>query len=482
MANLLLTQILPFMQMRICFEAKKNYFPPSMISGFSMGGRNHAWIRYFSSTHMSNHDCFATLGIPIGSGADAIKNAYRKLAKIHHPDLGGSSERFVRIQKAYENLMEAGDTQRSSADRATSSTSSSSSSYWRAWESDGSWWNTTNSSKYTSEDDFEAEFEAQWKKFNSQKRSERQSRRRYRAREDSHKEEDPEYEGANQDDAYSRYKNEFGGKGRGRKKSQNRTPSPAPPHITVTVDTGRKNGNLIEPLAGDYDQVSKFNGKLCYMNKLKNLFVFWSNKNQDWKISDKLKDDGNCIAFNDSITASHPWTTSGNSSKWMVWSDRGRRYLSVPIMHECKPIDYSTWSVSRLRSTLEQLGLEKQIESMFEKSQLVELMELYHSTGKKKRGVHKKNESSVPENHFQICSRQRHDGVVQSPPVLSERCTVAKNRIESFVGTLDELDEWIYENGDRRRFYGVYDHENNYCFGLIWKDNKHWGRAGKHDY
>jgi hypothetical protein len=33
-----------------------------------------------------------------------IKNAYRRQAKKHHPDLGGSQEAFLKIQEAYEKL------------------------------------------------------------------------------------------------------------------------------------------------------------------------------------------------------------------------------------------------------------------------------------------------------------------------------------------------------------------------------------------
>jgi hypothetical protein len=34
-----------------------------------------------------------------------IKNAYRKQAKKHHPDLGGNSETFRKIRQAYEDLI-----------------------------------------------------------------------------------------------------------------------------------------------------------------------------------------------------------------------------------------------------------------------------------------------------------------------------------------------------------------------------------------
>ncbi|CAG8772189.1 18209_t:CDS:2, partial [Cetraspora pellucida] len=40
-----------------------------------------------------------------GATPKEITNAYRKLALIHHPDKGGSNEKFQEISEAYENLM-----------------------------------------------------------------------------------------------------------------------------------------------------------------------------------------------------------------------------------------------------------------------------------------------------------------------------------------------------------------------------------------
>ena len=38
--------------------------------------------------------------------AQRIKQAYRRQAMIHHPDLGGQGETFIKIQEAYENLIQ----------------------------------------------------------------------------------------------------------------------------------------------------------------------------------------------------------------------------------------------------------------------------------------------------------------------------------------------------------------------------------------
>jgi molecular chaperone DnaJ len=51
---------------------------------------------------MSDH--YATLGIGKQSSPDEIKRAYRKLASQHHPDKGGDTATFQRIEEAYRIL------------------------------------------------------------------------------------------------------------------------------------------------------------------------------------------------------------------------------------------------------------------------------------------------------------------------------------------------------------------------------------------
>lgn len=52
-------------------------------------------------------DHYRILGIPRTASAEQVKQAYRALAKQHHPDLrqdGASVERFHAVQAAYETL------------------------------------------------------------------------------------------------------------------------------------------------------------------------------------------------------------------------------------------------------------------------------------------------------------------------------------------------------------------------------------------
>ena len=49
-------------------------------------------------------DYYKTLGVPRTASTDEIKKAFRKLARKHHPDAGGSEAKFKEINEAYEVL------------------------------------------------------------------------------------------------------------------------------------------------------------------------------------------------------------------------------------------------------------------------------------------------------------------------------------------------------------------------------------------
>ncbi len=53
---------------------------------------------------MADKDYYDILGVPKTATADDIKKAFRKAARKHHPDAGGSEERFKELNEAYEVL------------------------------------------------------------------------------------------------------------------------------------------------------------------------------------------------------------------------------------------------------------------------------------------------------------------------------------------------------------------------------------------
>ncbi|MCL6558838.1 MAG: J domain-containing protein [Firmicutes bacterium] len=50
-------------------------------------------------------DDYTVLGVTPGATLQEIKAAYRRLAKVYHPDAGGDPEAFMRIHAAYQNLV-----------------------------------------------------------------------------------------------------------------------------------------------------------------------------------------------------------------------------------------------------------------------------------------------------------------------------------------------------------------------------------------
>ncbi len=44
-------------------------------------------------------------GLPADAGAAAIKQKFRELAKLYHPDAGGDEQSFIALMEAYNRLM-----------------------------------------------------------------------------------------------------------------------------------------------------------------------------------------------------------------------------------------------------------------------------------------------------------------------------------------------------------------------------------------
>ena len=54
---------------------------------------------------MYDTSLLATLGLPPNSSMDDIKSKFRELAKKHHPDLGGDSDKFIELINIYKKLI-----------------------------------------------------------------------------------------------------------------------------------------------------------------------------------------------------------------------------------------------------------------------------------------------------------------------------------------------------------------------------------------
>ena len=49
-------------------------------------------------------DYYSTLGVARNASPEDLKKAYKKASMQHHPDRGGDSNEFVKIQEAYERI------------------------------------------------------------------------------------------------------------------------------------------------------------------------------------------------------------------------------------------------------------------------------------------------------------------------------------------------------------------------------------------
>ena len=64
--------------------------------------------RIHNNVHKINQNranALKLMGLSGNPSEKEIKSAYKKLAKVHHPDLGGKQANFIKLQKAYDYLM-----------------------------------------------------------------------------------------------------------------------------------------------------------------------------------------------------------------------------------------------------------------------------------------------------------------------------------------------------------------------------------------
>lgn len=63
---------------------------------------NQFWERYLGNDNRSI--ALDILGLPADARWESVKQSYRRLAAIHHPDRGGETQQFNSIREAYEFL------------------------------------------------------------------------------------------------------------------------------------------------------------------------------------------------------------------------------------------------------------------------------------------------------------------------------------------------------------------------------------------
>ena len=60
---------------------------------------------YRTINKAKKNDYFEVLGVKPDATDEMVKKAYRQKIKKHHPDTGGNMQDFLKIQEAYENII-----------------------------------------------------------------------------------------------------------------------------------------------------------------------------------------------------------------------------------------------------------------------------------------------------------------------------------------------------------------------------------------
>lgn len=50
-------------------------------------------------------DCLLTLGLSLPCSRDDVRRAYKRLAKVAHPDLGGTQQAFIKLKQAHDSAL-----------------------------------------------------------------------------------------------------------------------------------------------------------------------------------------------------------------------------------------------------------------------------------------------------------------------------------------------------------------------------------------
>lgn len=83
------------------YEERKRF--EDSYDDFSFWGRMAGLLNLFKSPIPSSS--FAVLGLSTEAKEDEVKTAFRKLSLQHHPDKGGSNEKFLEIVEAKNKVM-----------------------------------------------------------------------------------------------------------------------------------------------------------------------------------------------------------------------------------------------------------------------------------------------------------------------------------------------------------------------------------------
>ncbi|KAF4713322.1 PCI domain-containing protein 2 [Perkinsus olseni] len=412
--------------------------------------------RHFSAA--PRFDSYAELGVHRHSSDKEVREAYLKAVKQHHPDAGGDHDKFVRVQQAYERINKEkkdGGGPKSTNGASSASSSSSSYSYPNSGAGFGSggfggatWWWSSGRPKG---EDFafdEREFEKAWSKFKRTQR--RQGNSRWTQYQSDTDEEEDYFDESDEERIFERRRNNSPKERRRERENarrayarpyadenmnpRDRKPKATAGHSIVDISTSHTYHSGL--LNGTYKRIGIFNGRPAYRRMSGNerwpVFLYYSERFNDWKLHSQLRDTNLCYAFLDDPECSNAFDLTKSSEPWFVFNDRKHRYeilsdmkLTLPsragssAAAESDATDgtasgpeataeelgaVSSWSATQLKRWLEDSGMGSKAELCFEKSDLVSaVQELMRSGVRPKKGSKSwsdKENSDAPRDRF----------------------------------------------------------------------------------
>mmetsp|Transcript_32636 Transcript_32636/g.76491 ORF Transcript_32636/g.76491 Transcript_32636/m.76491 type:complete len:531 (-) Transcript_32636:88-1680(-) len=481
-------------------------------------------------------DCYALLAVPRTASSAEIRQAYLSRAKQLHPDMGGKPgsgehDPMVQLNLCYEALMQ----RRAEYDAKKGVGSNSGGGSSRASHGAQPWWSRSETPRSRSGsrgdefDDFFMDWEEtfygghrrqSWQQWADQWRSgvreewgghRSQGRdssahgyrkRKRQQREEAYYHEDFAENAGDMDDSddeerFSRRRSQ-----RESAKSAKRdkdTSSLPPSQIWLSV-LSRGRSSVADGLAGRYRHLGPFNRRPSF-EKLgkRRYYLFWSAQFRDWKISERLSDDGVCTAFaEDGSGRRLPWHT--RPLRWSVWDPEVRSYSGKKLLFEPSgppdTEDYSAeaddqdddsakedspawsrapwedWTVADLLRWCERHNVE--VMGCFDRESLLERMQVAAA----EQSTAGSSCDSEAGEKVQIASRMKTDGSYTRRPTLDRRSSLYGNRVERFSGSEREIMHWLQSRGDKSRLYGIFL-DGEYSYSIVWKRNKQWGRLNR---
>ncbi|EER17901.1 hypothetical protein Pmar_PMAR027617, partial [Perkinsus marinus ATCC 50983] len=511
-------------------------------------------------------DHYAELGVHRHSSDKEVREAYLKAVKQHHPDAGGNHDKFVRVQQAYEHINRDKKDGVPKSTNTTSSTSSSSSSSSYSYPNSGgsgfggsggfggsTWWWSSGRGRPKGEDFAfdEREFEKAWNKFKRTQR--RQGSGQWAQYYQSDSEDEDYFDESDEERIFERRRNNSPKERRRERESarrayaryadenmnpRDRKPKATAGHSVVDIATAHTYHSAL--LNGTYKRIGIFNGRPAYRrisgNERWPVFLYYSERFNDWKLHSQLRDTNLCYAFLDDPECSNAFDLMKSTEPWFVFNDRKHRYEILSDMKLTLPTRagattsagdsdatddagppataeeveaVSSWSAGELKQWLEDCGMAKKAELCFEKNDLVSAVrELMKSGVRPKKGPHlgkektddrfvddrgadeekRKEENNHEEltlldmtkvkgREVKLASRMKSDGKNIKPPRLQTSYHAFGNRVEFAYKSGQPVEEFLATYGDRGRVYGVFV-EGQYKFSVIWdRKSGRWARA-----